>query len=617
MSPSIPTWLNGVVTGSSGGARPMVIPESRAAESIAQSATSSNSGTSGSQSSRFSTVALGLLVGTAAYILYTSWTSSSTASSSPTEDYHPLSTRIGRRRQQQQQQQQRSHNRVSAGGSLAEGEQGSGEPQSRSEGTTTLRRRNTIIRRRPSERGWARRSADAPVASEQNGINNAPELAFHGEVDEDTEMAPPGTLLSETDSHRPDSGQYRSQERRQGDVASSSVPPMFVINQEGFDQDMLRMIRREELRLGSSGGDGNSNSPRNDDTLHGNEQDNTRERSVNGGSEDSTGGGHQQRRQLERPSEDEGARTSGEGGDSEGEVVDGLLTQIIEGLQNATAMYVNESAGDGEYNSGSANMPQRGGIQHLDVDSFNLLYSLIEEQRQSHSVIHRGVTCDYCNVSPVRGIRYKCTQCPDFDLCSSCEAKDVHGTHLMLKIKVPLPHLINPRVPLIRKLYPGTLSSSSELLEDIPRPLLNELATSTRLTRDEIKSLYREFKFLAAPGGPDGTTQCITREIFNMCLGPHDASSNALLADRLFKFYDQDNDDIITFRELAHGLSVYLKGTREEKARVLFRCYDINGDDKISREEMRAMFEAFADTNRSLMKEMMRSMEDELVEPVG
>ena len=30
-------------------------------------------------------------------------------------------------------------------------------------------------------------------------------------------------------------------------------------------------------------------------------------------------------------------------------------------------------------------------------------------------------TCDHCKTG-IRGIRYKCTECPDFDLCSDCEA---------------------------------------------------------------------------------------------------------------------------------------------------------------------------------------------------
>ena len=34
--------------------------------------------------------------------------------------------------------------------------------------------------------------------------------------------------------------------------------------------------------------------------------------------------------------------------------------------------------------------------------------------------IHSGITCDGCGTIPLCGIRYKCAECVDFDLCSSC-----------------------------------------------------------------------------------------------------------------------------------------------------------------------------------------------------
>lgn len=59
-------------------------------------------------------------------------------------------------------------------------------------------------------------------------------------------------------------------------------------------------------------------------------------------------------------------------------------------------------------------------------------------------VRHRNIACDNCQKTPITGVRYKCMHpsCPDFDLCSVCEAlpKPVHPRdHPLLKIRAPLP----------------------------------------------------------------------------------------------------------------------------------------------------------------------------------
>lgn len=49
-------------------------------------------------------------------------------------------------------------------------------------------------------------------------------------------------------------------------------------------------------------------------------------------------------------------------------------------------------------------------------------------------VIHEHVTCDGCGMKPIVGIRYKCSICPDFDYCSTCE-QNIDHVHPFLKIK--------------------------------------------------------------------------------------------------------------------------------------------------------------------------------------
>jgi hypothetical protein len=41
-------------------------------------------------------------------------------------------------------------------------------------------------------------------------------------------------------------------------------------------------------------------------------------------------------------------------------------------------------------------------------------------------------------MDPIRGIRYKCIQCVEYDLCENCDKKNgAHKNHLFLRISVP------------------------------------------------------------------------------------------------------------------------------------------------------------------------------------
>ena len=50
--------------------------------------------------------------------------------------------------------------------------------------------------------------------------------------------------------------------------------------------------------------------------------------------------------------------------------------------------------------------------------------------------VHPLVTCDGCD-GKVVGSRFKCSVCPDYDLCSTCECKGLHAHHHLLRIRNP------------------------------------------------------------------------------------------------------------------------------------------------------------------------------------
>lgn len=41
-------------------------------------------------------------------------------------------------------------------------------------------------------------------------------------------------------------------------------------------------------------------------------------------------------------------------------------------------------------------------------------------------IVHRFFLCDGCDMAPIVGTRWKCSQCPNYDLCSDCYEKGIH-----------------------------------------------------------------------------------------------------------------------------------------------------------------------------------------------
>ncbi|KAJ1884303.1 hypothetical protein LPJ66_010675 [Kickxella alabastrina] len=59
----------------------------------------------------------------------------------------------------------------------------------------------------------------------------------------------------------------------------------------------------------------------------------------------------------------------------------------------------------------------------------------LDELAVQASAVHEGVFCDACD-KPVVGVRYKCGNCADFDLCEACEATVAHEYgHLFIKMR--------------------------------------------------------------------------------------------------------------------------------------------------------------------------------------
>ncbi|UXI16987.1 cytochrome c oxidase assembly factor 4 [Sarcoptes scabiei] len=65
-------------------------------------------------------------------------------------------------------------------------------------------------------------------------------------------------------------------------------------------------------------------------------------------------------------------------------------------------------------------------------------YDLRIYDSSSTGVKHEGTMCDWCNKSPIFGIRWKCADCTNYDLCSSCYHDDRHSLkHRFFRILSP------------------------------------------------------------------------------------------------------------------------------------------------------------------------------------
>ncbi|KAG9294152.1 hypothetical protein G9A89_021511 [Geosiphon pyriformis] len=71
------------------------------------------------------------------------------------------------------------------------------------------------------------------------------------------------------------------------------------------------------------------------------------------------------------------------------------------------------------------------------------------------AAFHPGIRCDGCSKA-INGVRYKCGNCPDFDLCGNCEASPLNkhdDNHAFIKIKRPVTQPLSSREPLLPDFY--------------------------------------------------------------------------------------------------------------------------------------------------------------------
>ncbi len=138
-------------------------------------------------------------------------------------------------------------------------------------------------------------------------------------------------------------------------------------------------------------------------------------------------------------------------------------------------------------------------------------------------------------------------------------------------------------------------------------------AELTIVEQAELEAMYAQFKCLAAsdyPSDPWKICGAIDRPTYDACLAPTIVVPN-LICDRVFAFYDSNEDGLIGFEEFVRGLKI-LSRPKKEKIAYIFAGYDMDRDGLVSREDLKRIFRAFFSLSRDLVRDLVRSMEEEV-----
>ncbi|KAI0169421.1 EF-hand [Hypoxylon sp. FL1284] len=317
-----------------------------------------------------------------------------------------------------------------------------------------------------------------------------------------------------------------------------------------------------------------------------------------------TGSGLHRRNAMRRPRRASHHRDdSSEAESHANENVDGSIT-----VPSRAAPTQSDDQNPDEWYNDSSQAPR----QRTGENIVTLLFRVSEDNARRNAYVHRGCQCNGCGMVPIRGIRYRCANCADFDLCEVCESQGLHNkTHVFYKVKVPAPPFGTRNVQ--PTWYPGDPDNS---IRNLPRYLLSKWSRDTGFERVELDAFWEQWTFMANTewrDDPDGLGLAMDRKTFERCLVPSGGYRHAapnLIHDRMFAFYDINHDDLIGFEEFLHGVS-YRK--RKDKLKRTFDGYDIDGDGFVSRRDFLRMFRAYYVLYKQMHKDILEGLDDHMM----
>ncbi|NXD28302.1 DUOX2 oxidase, partial [Spelaeornis formosus] len=124
-----------------------------------------------------------------------------------------------------------------------------------------------------------------------------------------------------------------------------------------------------------------------------------------------------------------------------------------------------------------------------------------------------------------------------------------------------------------------------------------------------------ELSFESSQKAKESLTCELSRAEFAEALGLKDQS---MFVESMFSLADKDGNGYISFREFLDILVVFMKGSPEEKSKVMFRMYDIDGNGFLSKEEFLRMLRSFIEiSNNCLSREQAEQVTESMFRDSG
>eukprot|EP00056_Hartaetosiga_gracilis_P009251 m.132346 g.132346 ORF g.132346 m.132346 type:complete len:438 (-) comp13087_c0_seq1:2643-3956(-) len=240
------------------------------------------------------------------------------------------------------------------------------------------------------------------------------------------------------------------------------------------------------------------------------------------------------------------------------------------------------------------------------TDEFlKFMYFVAEKHTERDGVVHNGIRCDICKVSPIKGIRYKCANCPNYDVCEGCEASATlphrhNPKHAFIKFRVPVPINLSFDIKSLDPFFPGKQAPQSSL----SWPILKNISNSALMERSWVIAYFNQFQLLVDVVYEN--SNCISKIRFKELLG----TTSTTLSDSIFHMFDCDGDGLINFSDMLLSMRAISHGDFNSKAEFVFRGFSPR-DGEVQKEDMESVLCAALNHTTDSMSLYLNILTDE------